>query len=129
MSFVYLAALLVSIGCMVLLDRRFRLFFWRAPGRAAAVLGAGVAFFLAWDVAGITLGIFFREVNEISTGIVLAPHLPVEEVVFLAFLCYLTMVLYTGCLAWRSHLAARHAGPGEPGEPGEPSLRADGGPA
>lgn len=103
MNLVYLAALLVSIGCMVLLDRRFRLFFWRAPGRAAAVLAIGVAFFLAWDLAGIALGIFFREVNEISTGLLIAPHLPVEEVVFLTFLCYLTMVLYTGCLALRSH--------------------------
>lgn len=99
MSFVYLGALLVSIGCMVLLDRRFRLVFWAAPGRAAAVLAIGVAFFLAWDVAGIALGIFFREVNDISTGWLVAPHLPVEEVVFLAFLCYLTMVAYRGCLA------------------------------
>lgn len=103
MSFVYLAALLVSIGSMVLLDRRFRLFFWRAPGRAAAVLAIGTAFFLVWDLAGIGLGIFFREVNTISTGVLLAPHLPVEEVVFLVFLCYLTMVLYSGCLALRSH--------------------------
>jgi lycopene cyclase domain-containing protein len=111
MSFVYLAALLVSIGCMVLLDRRFRLFFWRAPGRAAAVLATGTAFFLVWDLAGIGLGIFFREVNTISTGLLLAPHLPVEEVVFLVFLCYLTMVSYSGCLALRSH-RRRTAGPG-----------------
>jgi len=103
MNLLYLAALLVSIGCMVLLDRRFRLFFWRAPGRAAIVLAIGVVFFLAWDLAGIGLGIFFREVNTISTGVVLAPHLPIEEVVFLAFLTYLTMVLYTGCLALRAH--------------------------
>jgi lycopene cyclase domain-containing protein len=111
MSFLYLGALLVSIGCMVLLDRRFRLFFWRAPGRAAAVLAIGVAFFLAWDVAGITLGIFFREVNSISTGLVVAPHLPVEEVVFLTFLSYLTMVLYSGCLALRSHRSSRRSRP------------------
>jgi lycopene cyclase domain-containing protein len=107
MSGIYLGALLISIGCMVLLDRRFTLFFWRAPGRAAAVLAIGVAFFLAWDVAGISLGIFFREVNDISTGVLVAPHLPIEEVVFLAFLSYLTMILYSGCLALRSHLARR----------------------
>jgi lycopene cyclase domain-containing protein len=111
MSGIYLGALLISIGCMVLLDRRFTLFFWRAPGRAAAVLAIGLAFFLAWDVAGITLGIFFREVNTISTGILVAPHLPIEEVVFLAFLGYLTMVLYSGCLALRSQLASRRRGP------------------
>jgi lycopene cyclase domain-containing protein len=121
MSFVYLAALLVSIGCMVLLDRRFRLFFWRAPGRAAAVLAIGVAFLLAWDVAGITLGIFFREVNSISTGWLVAPHLPVEEIVFLTFLGYLTMILYRGCLELRAHLANRRARSAH-----EPGLRAEG---
>ena len=30
------------------------------------------------------------------TGILLAPELPLEEPLFLAFLCYLTMVLITG---------------------------------
>ena len=101
MSLVYLGLLLAAIGCMVLLDVRFRLVF-RAPGgsplRAAVVLVAGLVFFLAWDLAGIALGIFFRAENPVSTGIVLAPELPLEEVVFLAFLCYLTLVLYTATL-------------------------------
>ena len=35
MGAIYLAALLVSLGCMLLLDWRFRLFFWRAPAAAA----------------------------------------------------------------------------------------------
>ena len=86
---------------MVLLDRRFRLFFWRArcrAARAAIVLVAGLVFFLAWDLAGIALGIFFRGENPVSTGIVLAPELPLEEVVFLTFLCYLTIVLYAASL-------------------------------
>ena len=35
------------------------------------------------------------------TGIVLAPELPLEEVFFLAFLCYLTMILVSpALLAW-----------------------------
>jgi len=101
MSIAYLGLLLAAIGCMVLLDLRFRLVL-RAPGvsplRAAVVLVAGLVFFLAWDLAGIALGIFFRADNPVSTGIVLAPELPLEEVVFLAFLCYLTLVLYTAAL-------------------------------
>jgi len=32
----------------------------------------------------------------ISTGILVAPELPLEELFFLAFLCYLTMILITG---------------------------------
>lgn len=94
MGLLYLAALIVSLGCMVLLDWRFSLFFWRDARRAAIVLAAGVAFFLAWDLAGIRLGIFYRGETEIMTGVVLAPELPLEEAFFLALLCYLTMNAY-----------------------------------
>ena len=100
MNLVYLGVLLAGIACMALLDARFHLVFG-APGRrmrAAVVLGAGLVFFLAWDVAGIALGIFHRAENTVSTGILLAPELPLEELVFLGFLCYLTLVLYTGAL-------------------------------
>ena len=96
MGFVYLGALLVSIGCMLLLDRRFRLFFWRDPVAAAIVTAVGTAFFLAWDVFGIALGIFLRGDGAIATGILLAPELPIEEPVFLVFLVLCTMVLYGG---------------------------------
>ena len=94
MGVLYLLALLVALTGMVLLDRRFRLFFWRAPRRAAAVLLTGVVFFLAWDLAGIGLGVFFRGVTPFMTGIVIARELPLEEVFFLALLCYLTMNLF-----------------------------------
>ena len=96
MSFIYLAVLLVSIGCMVLLDRRFSLFFWRDGRRATIVLVVGVLFFVVWDLLGITLGIFFRGESAISTGALLAPELPIEEPIFLLFLSYLTMVLISG---------------------------------
>lgn len=96
MSGGYLLVLLGGIVGMVLIDRRFRLFFWRDARRAAAVLVIGVIFFLAWDLCGIHLGIFARGTSSFATGIVLAPELPLEEPVFLAFLCYLTMVLVTG---------------------------------
>lgn len=94
MGILYLAALLLSLGCMALLDWRFSLFFWRDARRAAIVLVVGVAFFVAWDLAGIGLDIFFRGETEIMTGVLLAPELPLEEVFFLALLCYLTMNLY-----------------------------------
>jgi lycopene cyclase domain-containing protein len=90
-SVLYLVALLVSVTGMLVLDLRFRLFFARAPWRAAAVLAIGIAFFLAWDVAGIRLGIFFRGDPDLLTGLLLAPELPVEELLFLTLLCWLTM--------------------------------------
>ena len=94
MSLVYLGALLVSLAGMVVLDLRFRLFFAVAPLRAAIVLVIGIAFFLAWDVAGIGAGIFFRGNPGLLTGVLIGPELPLEEVFFLALLCYLTMNVY-----------------------------------
>ncbi|WP_434317863.1 lycopene cyclase domain-containing protein [Leifsonia sp. P73] len=101
MSVAYLVCLLVSLGALVLLDRRFRLVFWRggAARRTGLVLAAGVVFFLAWDVLGIALGVFARGRSPFMTGIELAPQLPLEEPVFLAFLCYLTLVALFGTRA------------------------------
>jgi len=93
-GFSYLAALLVSIAGMVVLDRRFGLFFWRDARRASIVLPLGVAFFLVWDVFGIALGIFFRGQTSFMTGVLLGPELPIEEVFFLTLLCYNTMNAY-----------------------------------
>jgi lycopene cyclase domain-containing protein len=104
-SFLYLIALLVSLSGMVVLDRRFRLFFWQSWRRAAVVMVVGIAFFLAWDVAGIDLGIFFRGNPGLLTGVLIGHELPLEEVFFLALLCYLTMNLY-GFIA-RSGLSSR----------------------
>lgn len=96
MGVVYLAALLLSLGCMLLLDWRFRLFFWRDAVSAAVVTAVGLVFFLIWDVAGIVNGIFFRGDGMIATGLVLAPELPLEEPIFLLFLVVCTMIIYTG---------------------------------
>ena len=94
MPVVYLAALGVALTGMVMLDRRFLLFFWRDARRATIVLVSGVVFFLVWDLFGIGLGIFFRGETSFMTGLQLAPELPVEELFFLTLLCYLTMNVY-----------------------------------
>ncbi len=94
MSLFYLGALLFALTGMIVLDRRFALFFWRDRIRAAIVLLVGVLFFLAWDLAGVGLGIFFRGETPFMTGIQIAPEIPVEEVFFLTLLCYLTMNVY-----------------------------------
>lgn len=91
MEVLYLTALLVSITGMVVIDARWRLFLFRAPLRAVVVLVVGVAFFLAWDLTGIGLGVFFRGSGPFLSGLLLGPELPVEEIFFLVLLCYLTM--------------------------------------
>lgn len=104
MGALYLIALLVSLGCILLLDWRFRLFFWRDTVSASVVTAVGLAFFLVWDVAGIANGIFLRGDAAIATGLVLAPELPIEEPVFLLFLVVCTMVIYTGSARILAHL-------------------------
>ncbi|QCU77285.1 lycopene cyclase domain-containing protein [Citricoccus sp. SGAir0253] len=93
MALAYLFSLAVSLGCMVLLDRRFRLVLWRAPRTGAVVLGVGIALFLAWDLAAIAAGHYAAGQSRAMTGIMLAPELPLEEILFITFLCYLTLVL------------------------------------
>ena len=95
MSVVYLAALLLSLTGLGLLDYRHHL----AVGNGAAVktlviVGASMAFFLVWDVFGIASGVFFRGGGPWMTGILLAPELPLEEVFFLAVLSYSTLLSY-----------------------------------
>ncbi len=108
MGFVYLGALLAGIGCMLLLDSRFKLFFWHDPKSASIVTMVGLAVLLFWDLAGIGLGIFFRGEGQIATGLLLAPELPIEEPVFLTFLILCTMVLYTGIARIYRHLQTRN---------------------
>lgn len=92
----YLLVLLVVIGCMVLLDARWKLFVFARPVAAVAVLLAGTAFFLIWDVAAIAAGIFLHRDSPLMTGIMVGDQLPLEEAFFLFFLCYQTMILFTG---------------------------------
>jgi len=112
MGAVYLTALLISLGCMLLLDWRFRLFFWRDAVSASVVTAVGFVFFLLWDVAGIANGIFLRGDAAIATGVVLAPELPIEEPVFLLFLVVCTMVIYTGSARLLTHRRERRTGGG-----------------
>ena len=101
MSAAYLGALLVSLGGLAVLDRRFRLAFWSDPRRAALTIGIGVVGFLLWDLAGLGLGIFARGDSPHMTGILIAPELPVEEAFFLALLCYSALLVWRGLERWR----------------------------
>jgi lycopene cyclase domain-containing protein len=105
-TFAYLGALIVSLAGMALLDRAFTLFFWKSPVRAALVLVVGVTFFACWDLLGIGWGIFRRGETDFMSGIVLAPEFPLEELFFLTFLCYLTVILVFGI----EKIVARRAG-------------------
>ncbi|NBX23316.1 MAG: lycopene cyclase domain-containing protein [Microbacteriaceae bacterium] len=99
MTFVYISALLISLAGMILLDRRFALSFWHDARRAGIAMGISIAFLLAWDIAGVANGIFFRGESSWMIGIVIAPEVPIEEVFFLALLSYVTLNVFG---FWRS---------------------------
>lgn len=117
MALLYLVALAVALTGMVVLDRRFALFFWRDARRAAIVLAVGLVFFAAWDLSGIGLGIFFRGETSFMTGLVVAPEFPLEELFFLALLCYLTMNLFGFLTRWSSRPSAAVSRSGSAGGP------------
>ena len=107
MSLVYISALLISTACLVLLDVRFSLVLRRRPIAGAVALAIGVIFFLGWDAVGIAAGVFRHLDSHWATGLLLAPEFPVEELLFLVFLSYLTLVLLSGWRRWREREESR----------------------
>lgn len=91
----YLAILLVSLAGLYLLDRTHKLAFTVDPKRALLSMVPAFVVFIIWDIAGIALGIFFRGNNTLLTGVQLFPEFPVEELFFLALLCYSTLIALT----------------------------------
>lgn len=92
----YLAVLAVSAAGIATIDHRWRLAAFRAPAATALAVTASVALLLTWDVLGVRSGVFFRGQTEFMTGLLVAPEIPVEEVVFLSFLSYLALVAANG---------------------------------
>ena len=93
-GFTYLAALIFSIIGTSLIDKRHGLALFVSPVATVVSVSVGVAVFLAWDLIGIELGIFFIGSAEHVSGILLAPELPLEELFFLILLSYSTLVVY-----------------------------------
>lgn len=108
----YLAAILVSAAGVLVLDLRLGLLVRRAPGTTLAAVAIGTAFFLAWDAVGIATGVFVKGGSPLLLGVDLAPHLPLEEPVFLAFLSYLALVAWAG-----AERMLRRRAPGTDDEP------------
>lgn len=94
MQYTYLAALLVSFAGMMTIDYRYQLAAFSHPTRTMKVVAAGVGLFVVWDMLGIALGIFFSGRSDYMSGWYLAPEFPVEEIIFLTFLCYFVLVIY-----------------------------------
>lgn len=106
----YLVVQIVSFAGIAVIDHRGRLAAFRAPAATGLAVTAAVALFLTWDVLGVRSGVFFRGQTDFMTGLLIAPEIPVEEVVFLAFLSYLALVCATGVSAAVDYRRTRRAG-------------------
>ncbi|WP_061944884.1 lycopene cyclase domain-containing protein [Brevibacterium ravenspurgense] len=118
MSWAYAGTLCFSLLGMAILDFRHGLF-WGAAlrSKSAGVWArtAGVHFgvwalFLLWDILAIELDVFFRGDSPYMTGINLTPHLPMEELLFLFFLVWLTINVFVGAAKLAEWRAERGAG-------------------
>lgn len=92
MSFLYLIGLLVAIAGLALLDYRHKLAFAKNARHICLIL-ISLIFFLTWDYAGISLGIFFRGETQLLSGLLISNELPLEEVFFLILLSYNALLL------------------------------------
>ncbi|WP_084106297.1 lycopene cyclase domain-containing protein [Demequina sp. NBRC 110056] len=101
-SYLYLTALAVSLLGLGILDWRYRVALFSDARRTLVTLGLAIAFFLVWDLLGVSLGIFFIGDAPYLSGWVIAPEVPVEEVAFLTLLTYNTLLLWLAFSRWHA---------------------------
>lgn len=93
MNFLYLLTLAVSLAGLGALDHKHKLAFFKNPIAALIATGLPYLLFVIWDFTGIYLGVFFKGDSPYLSGLMLAPDFPIEELFFLAVLCYSTLIM------------------------------------
>lgn len=100
-QFYYAIALLISIAGLTVIDRRFKLAYWFSVPRTGETIVGSMLVFIVWDALGIGLGIFFHGGSRYTLPYRLAPEFPIEELLFLYLLSYVTLLLYrAGAKLW-----------------------------
>jgi lycopene cyclase domain-containing protein len=90
----YFGLLVFSIIGTVLLDYRHRLAIFVDPCRTTLVVVLSVVFFLAWDINGVSNGVFFKGDSDLLVGWDVATEVPIEEVFFLTLLSHLALIAF-----------------------------------
>ncbi len=86
-KYAYLLVLVSLLAVVLFFDRKdFK--------ESMKIVGISVMFCLVWDVAGINLGIFHTNQEWVSGLHLISRDLPVEEVLFLTFLSYFTVIVW-----------------------------------
>lgn len=90
----YLGLLVLSIVGTVLLDYRHKLALFVDARRTVAVVVLAVVFFIAWDINGVTNGVFFKGDSDLLVGWDVESEVPIEEVFFLTLLSHLALIAF-----------------------------------
>lgn len=93
MNLLYLGLLLFSLSGLAALDFKHKLVFAKNPKAALVAMVPAYLLFVAWDIAGISNGIFFKGESPFLSGVMVGPEFPLEELFFLALLCYCTLII------------------------------------
>jgi lycopene cyclase domain-containing protein len=93
MSGAYMFVLVLTLLCLASIDHHHKLVFFKDTKRAYIVFAACLAFFAAWDIAGIAMGIFFTGQTSYLLGLELGPEFPIEELFFLSVLVYTPLLI------------------------------------
>lgn len=94
MTGLYFGLLVFSIIGTVLLDYRHRLALFAEARRTIVVVVLSVIFFLAWDINGVSNGVFFKGDSDLLVGWDVATEVPIEEVCFLTLLSHLALIAF-----------------------------------
>ena len=94
MEVLYLLILVVIIGCLVLIDKRYTLAFFYNVRRTVMTLAIAVWLLTVWNIFGITFGIFFHGGSAFTLPFRIIPEFPIEELFFLFVLSYSALLLY-----------------------------------
>lgn len=107
LAWTYFFILSFSIFGLVLLDWRYKFAFFHDWQRTAVTLVSAMAFFIIWDLLGIHFGIFFSGSSSYVLPYMILPDFPVEELLFLFLLCYISLLMYRGVERGYCHLFHR----------------------
>ncbi len=94
MEWIYFTGLSISLLCLSFIDYRFKLAFFHDARRTAITLAVAIGLFIIWDILGIALGIFYHGGSSFTLSVRLLPEFPIEELLFLTLLTYVTLLAY-----------------------------------
>ncbi len=90
----YLVFLLVGVCGLFFADAKYKLVFFYHAKAAIKTILILITILLLADIAGIKLDIFFTNQRYVTGLHIISPNLPIEELVFLFLLSYVTLIVY-----------------------------------